>query len=393
MKLRLKFKLRYLYITLVLLIILAGAQYLRPIPPLQVSRASLDIRSSPAPSLPWPGYGQAGLGAVGFGVLATNGPQTPAPIASVAKVFTALAVLKQKPLDLNEQGPNITIDKTDVGYYNYYYTHDGSVTKVTEGEQLSEYQALQAMMLPSANNIADTLARWAFGSTDAYLTYANKMISDLGLTQTTIGSPSGFTASTQSTSADLVKIGLAAIDNPVLSQIVAQDKADITVAGTVHNVNWLLGVQGVNGIKTGNTNEAGGCYLYSAKQKVGDQEINIVGSVIGAPDLNQAIKDAKTILASSTLAFEQKTVITKGQVLGTYTTPWGSKTNAVASSNLSAVLWKGHDPTVSLELANKPSLASAGILTSINYETRSSVPIVLDKKIAGPSLAWRLFRF
>jgi D-alanyl-D-alanine carboxypeptidase (penicillin-binding protein 5/6) len=42
------------------------------------------------------------------------------------------------------------------------------------GEELSEYQALQALLLPSANNIAETLARWAFGSIDAYNAYANQ---------------------------------------------------------------------------------------------------------------------------------------------------------------------------------------------------------------------------
>src|SRR5207245_1841316 len=121
------------------------------------------------PKITWPAYGQAGIGAAGYGLLSVAGAQTAAPIASVAKVMTALAVLSQKPLELNQQGPTITITEEDVASYENYVTQGGSVVRVDSGEQISEYQALQAMLIPSANNMAFTLSRWAFGSTDNYL--------------------------------------------------------------------------------------------------------------------------------------------------------------------------------------------------------------------------------
>ncbi|MDB5181947.1 MAG: peptidase D-alanyl-D-alanine carboxypeptidase 1, D-alanyl-D-alanine carboxypeptidase, partial [Candidatus Saccharibacteria bacterium] len=108
--------------------------------------------------IPWPTVGQAAFGADGYGLLATHNEQKPAPTASVTKVITALSVLEKMPLKKGDSGPMITLTDKDVAIYNKYVAKDGAVVPVTAGEKISEYQALQAMMLPSANNIADTTA-------------------------------------------------------------------------------------------------------------------------------------------------------------------------------------------------------------------------------------------
>jgi len=84
------------------------------------------------------------------------------------------------------------------------------VAKVSLGEKLSEYQALQAMLIPSGNNMADSFGRgWIFGSPEAYVTYANQMISTMGLNKTLVGdAASGFGDSTTSTADEIgLKIG------------------------------------------------------------------------------------------------------------------------------------------------------------------------------------------
>lgn len=371
--------------------------FLRPLPLVKATPETVNIKTGAAISLPWPSYGQAAFGAASYGLLASHGDQKPAPIASVAKIITALFVLQQKPLALNAQGPTITLDATDVGYYNYYYANDGSIAKVTNGEQISEYQALQALLLPSANNMADSLARWAFGSTDAYVTYANSHIKDLGLTQTTVGGPSGFSAYTTSTANDLVRLGIQALANPVIAQIVNQQSAVVPVAGEIHNVNWLLGADGVNGIKTGNTDQAGGCFLFSAKHSVNGQDITLVGAVMGAPDLNQAIKDAKPILESADSGFQKITAIKKGQILGSYTADWGATAQAVAANDVSLYVWRGQAITASLSLNNingntATDSAVGGLQITANGQT-ASMQALLNQKFAKPSLTWRIFRY
>lgn len=387
---------KLLAFVLVALIGLGIFQYLRPLPAIKPTVLSTQPVLTTASALPWPAYGQSALASNDFGLMSSSGTQAPVPIASVAKIFTALAVLKEKPLALNDQGPVITIDKTDIDYYNYYYSNDGSVAKVVVGEQLSEYQALQALLLPSANNIADSLARWAFGSTDAYVTYANQMVKSLGLSQTTVGSASGFTASTTSTASDLVKAGLLALQNPVIAQIVSQTSATITTAGTIHNVNWLLGADGVNGIKTGNTNEAGGCYLFSTLRQVGGQNITVVGAVMGAPDLNKAIKDADTVIQAIDSGFDKPVLAKKNQIVGSYKAAWGATSNAISQNEVTVLIWKGQEPAVSVSLNNLSGPSAAGTIAgkiTVTYNSKTVVSnVILSTEIKKPSLTWRLFR-
>ena len=385
-----------LWTLLAILLISVGVwRYSRPVP-----EATALISLPPAPTttaidLPWPAAGQSALGAKDYGLLSTHNPQQPAPIGSIAKVITALAVLQKKPIS-GDQGETLVLTDNDVALFNKYYSQDGSVAQVAVGERITEYQALQAMMLPSANNMADTMAIWAFGSIGNYVTYANKMVRNLGLDQTSVGDASGFADSTTSTSADLVKLGIAAISDPSIASIVGQTSAVLPVAGTVNNVNWLLGQDGVFGIKTGNTEKAGGCYLFAAKRQIGGQQIQLVGAVLGAPELNQAISSADSLLKASDANFQPVTVIHKGQKLATYITPWGSQAEVSARQDLSLLVWKGS----AVRILNGPTdlqpPASAGYrtgaITANDGEKSASVPLFLKQDIKGPSWYWRLAR-
>ncbi len=268
----------------------------------QASTQIVDRLDVPAqvPKFDWPTYGQAAFGAHDYGVLATSGQQKPFPMASVAKTVTALAILKQKPLTRGEQGPILTLTNADVAIYNRYVAQNGSVALVESGEQITEYQALQAIMLPSANNMAETLANWAFGSQADYVAYANNLVKSYGMTNTHIVDASGFSPGTTSTAQDLVLLGTRAMANPILAEIVAQTQATLPVAGLVRNVNYQLGENGVIGIKTGNTAEAGGCYLMAATRTFDAKHtLTLIVAVMGAPNLATAMRDSLAVLATS----------------------------------------------------------------------------------------------
>jgi serine-type D-Ala-D-Ala carboxypeptidase (penicillin-binding protein 5/6) len=385
------------WLLLVLAVLAAGTYlYIRPLPPVEPISQVLAVPKTAPVSLPWPAAGQAALGAVGYGVLEKHNTAAPVPIASVAKVITALAVLQQKPLAPGSQGPAITLDSTDVDYFNHYYANDGSVVNVSNGEQISEYQMLQAMLIPSANNIADSLARWAFGSTANYVSYANKMVSGMGAAHTTVGNTNGFDDTTLSTADDLVLIGIKALGNPVIADVVSQPTATIPPGVQIKNVNWLLGSNGVVGIKTGNTDKAGGCYLFSAKRQAAGQQITVVGAVIGAPDLSAAISAAPPLLSASDSGFEPVKVVAKSQVIATYKSPWGTSTQLKSSKDLSLLVWKGKDIKIlnSLESLNAPA-ASGSALGSISAEgsgQSASSPLYFTQSLPGPSWHWRIFR-
>ena len=202
------------------------------------------------PSTVWPAYGQAAV-QIGQSQVQAGPNQHAAPIASVAKVMTAYLVLRDHPLRLGQDGPTITLTDADVADTDRRRGQQESVVSIAAGEQLTERQALQALLLPSANNIAAVLARWDAGSADRFVARMNATARSLGMTHTRYTDPSGYDDATVSTAADQVRIVDRAMRLPVFASIVATPSATLPVAGTVHNTNRLLGHNGFVGVKTG----------------------------------------------------------------------------------------------------------------------------------------------
>jgi D-alanyl-D-alanine carboxypeptidase (penicillin-binding protein 5/6) len=366
----------------------------KPAPPLIVSVDHIQHPNS-KPEITWPARGQAAIGTTTEGLLAVSNGDVPAqPIASVAKIITALAVLTQKPLEQGIAGPTITIGRSDVERYNYYLSNDGSNVPVALGEQLSEYEALEALLLPSANNIADTLAVWAFGSMDAYVTYANSMVKSYGLTRTTIADASGFSPNTVSTAADLVIIGQQALKQPVLKEIVAKQEATIPVAGVIKNTNKLLGTESIIGMKTGHTHEAGGCLLFAATQKIDStHESTIIGAVVGDTSLSNAFTAARTILASATDDFGATVIADAGKKVGMIKTAWGQQTPVVTQAALVSYGWKHTAHSASTTLNHHAAPITTGSTIGRMSVGDKSINLVPQQAISPPSNLWKLLHY
>src|SRR2546430_15867391 len=105
------------------------------------------------PSTVWPAQGQAAV-QIGQSQVHAGPNQHAAAIASLAKVMTAYVVLRDHPLQLGQDGPTITLTDADVADTDRRRGQRESVVSIAAGAQLTERQALQALVLPSANNIA-----------------------------------------------------------------------------------------------------------------------------------------------------------------------------------------------------------------------------------------------
>jgi len=103
------------------------------------------------------------------------------------------------------------------------------------------------------------------------------------MTGTHYTDPSGLAASTTSTAADQVRLGMAAISEPALAGIVSLRSAVVPVAGVVRNYNTLLGQDGITGLKTGSDTAAGGCILLAAWQRAHGHGTLIVAAAFGQP--------------------------------------------------------------------------------------------------------------
>jgi D-alanyl-D-alanine carboxypeptidase (penicillin-binding protein 5/6) len=120
---------------------------------------------------------------------------------------------------------------------------------------------MEAVLLESANNVADSLAVWAFGSLEAYRAYAQKMVQEIGMNHTTIGTDaSGYHPTTTSTASDLALLAREVLKEPMLRQIVDTSSTSLPGAGRIQNTNRFLGSE-VVGMKTGYTPEAGGVFV------------------------------------------------------------------------------------------------------------------------------------
>jgi D-alanyl-D-alanine carboxypeptidase (penicillin-binding protein 5/6) len=267
--------------------------------------------SSPSVALPvptslgtltWPTSGQSAAGMVGSSTIETHGAQTPVPTASTAKLITALVVLQVKPLSSGQAGPDLTMSRDDIALLNKYIARNGSmIGKVIVGEKLSEYQMLEAMMLPSANNMSDSLAIWAYGSLPAYHTAANQYLKSQGLKDTYVGlDASGLDPSTVSTARDMVRIGELVMQNPVLAEIVGkQSVSGFPLIGTITNTNRLLGASGIIGIKTGNSDQQGGAYVSAAHITINGKTQTLVTALLGAPTLDNAMASSLSLIKSA----------------------------------------------------------------------------------------------
>jgi serine-type D-Ala-D-Ala carboxypeptidase (penicillin-binding protein 5/6) len=238
------------------------------------------------PSTVWPADGQAAV-QIGQSRVQAGPNQHAAPIASVAKVMTAYLVLRDHPLRLGQDGPTITLTDADVADTDRRRRQEESVVSIAAGEQLTEVQALQALLLPSANNIAAVLARWDAGSEERFVVRMNATARSLGMTHTRYTDPSGYDDATVSTAADQVRLVDRAMRLPVFADIVATPSAMLPVAGTVHNTNILLGHDGFVGVKTGSDAAAGGCFAFRAIRWIDGKRTTITGVVLGQPDYDR----------------------------------------------------------------------------------------------------------
>jgi D-alanyl-D-alanine carboxypeptidase (penicillin-binding protein 5/6) len=378
---------------------LGAFRYTRPIPALAVRTsfpAAMEAAKSADP-FPWPAQGQAALAVDGLGTVAIRpGNVKPVPIASTAKVMTALLILERHPLNAGEPGPTVTLTQDDVDRYQQAILQDQSALDVRVGERLTELDLLQGLLVASANNFAELLARWDAGSSAAFVAAMNARATVLGMTQTHFEDPSGFSAKTVSTAADLLVLAQTAIANPVFASVVAQQQAVLPVVGAVPTTNVLLGQAGVIGIKTGETDEAGGCLVFAADVSTGQGTRRVLGVILGQKDRDEAFARTRLLLAAVPSWLVTTRVFARGQAAGALTSRWGAAADVVAAGDLDVGGWGGETLTITVNVGAHSAPVVAGQKLgelSVRAGTRTArVALVASKDIPEPGLTWRLRR-
>ncbi|MGC5194312.1 serine hydrolase [Streptomyces albidoflavus] len=391
-------------LVILLLIVFAVVQSVRPLPEgtLALTAEETYTFQGEEPAMPWPTEGQATVTVDGIGSLGSYGEQKPIPIGSVAKVMTAYTILREHPVKKGTEGERLTIDaKAQQDYEN---AGQESTVKVTEGQKISVKEAIEAIMLPSANNIARQLARWdSDGDEAAFVEKMNKYAAELGMENTTYTDPSGLKETTVSSAEDQVKLGKAVMEFETFSSVVRLPNYESTTSGQREkNYNFLVPMYGVVGIKTGSTTKAGGNLLFAAEKVVDGEKQLIIGAVFGQhapPILDTATARSKDLILRTQELLTSKPVVRKGDVVGHVDDGLGSTTPVVASKDVPAVGWPGLTVKLALDDGGKalPHEAKAGTkvgVLSVGDGTGDAVevPVALQSDLAEPSFGAKLQR-
>ena len=326
--------------------------------------------------------------------IASAGQTEPLPMASATKIVTALVVLAAKPLANGEAGPAVTITAEDYADYITYAKDDARTVAVFAGEAWSERDLLSAMILGSSNNHADTLARWAFGSVDAYLVAATAWLDEHDLSGITVADATGLHDDSAGTGIDLAKLaGLAAAD-PVITDILANQASALTGLRGVNNTTAFLADEGITGISRSYTDAAGICFLFTGTVGAGDDAYSFAGAFIGEPDYDTLTTDVTALMASARAGVAQLPILAEGDAYVTFEAPWGQSASAVVATGKTQLGWLAAEtplPTVDIDqVATGRAGTTVGRVGVTLGETTVSSPLVLERSLTDPGPGWRL---
>nr|WP_256984217.1 D-alanyl-D-alanine carboxypeptidase [Streptomyces sp. XY006] len=390
-------------LVLLLVIVFAVVQSVRPLPTPTLELTAKDSHTFEGGQvdIPWPAKGQAALDVQGIGTFGSSGEQKPVPIASVAKVMTAYVILRDHPLKSGADGPKIDIDQaaedqSDAG--------QESTVDVTKGDKISQREALESILIASANNVARLLARWDAGSEKAFVQKMNDAAKDLGMKNTTYTDPSGLNNTTVSTAVDQVKLAKAAMQQPAFREVAAM-MSYVDYKGTKHdNWNRLVGSNDVTGIKTGTTTSALGNLVFAAKKDVNGETHRIIGAVVrqpaGGPDntiLGAALYEGDRLIRAAQGALESATILKKGTVVGYADDGLGGRTPVAVTEDVTAVGWAGLSVKLTFAADDLPHTAEAGTkVGTLTVGDGSSgavkVPVALQEDLVEPGFGAKLTR-
>ncbi len=373
---------------------LLAANYFQPIDDPLLTMADATPISQPAPEniVTWPSIGQSSVGTLEDGLLLSGPSEASKPTASVAKLITALTVLKHKPL-LDETGPVIKIGTADVDFYNYHLSIGGSTVAVKYGDEMTERQMLEGLLIRSGNNLADSLAIWAFGDFKSYQAAAQTLVTEIGMINTVVGSDaSGLSADTISTADDLVRLGVASMKHPVVRDIVKQTTFYSAHEGSKPNTNWLLGKDGVVGIKTGTTGAAGGVFIIADEYTYSkNKKTTLIAAVQGAKTSSEAISESKRLVDSIKPHFNSRVILKANTKLATLSTSWGESVNFILKDDLTTSSWAYEvvAPTIKITTDHQKSLTKGQVVGAASAKDESNL-IITDEALAPPSFWWKL---
>ncbi len=396
---------KWIALGLALLVIAGAAAFVtvrlrRPdVAPVVVTvRPPVDAVPADSVTLPWPSTGQAAVAIPSLGVKEASGLEAPVSVASLTKLMTAYVVLRDHPLAPGEQGPSVTVSPVDA-YADVYDAAQGNTNvEVAVGETLTESQLLGGLLVHSADNFADMLARWDAGSTPDFVAKMNAAAADLGMTQSHFADASGVDGASVSTASDILKVAQLELENPVVASFAAMPSVTLPVAGKVGSYTPLLGVDGVIGMKSGYSSTAGGCDVMAVQRTVGGKPVLLLAVVtgqLGSNVLGQAGLHSLALINTMDRLLRAVPITRAGQVEA-HVEEASSSVDAVATSSATFLSWpslaekREFVPMGTVHVGTSRGTQVGTVVASLGPQ-RTSVPVRLSSDVPHETLWQRIF--
>jgi D-alanyl-D-alanine carboxypeptidase (penicillin-binding protein 5/6) len=342
--------------------------------------------------------GQGAVAIPSIGVDLASGPEQPVPVASLTKLMTAYLVLRDHPLGLNEPGPAVTVTPADVADYETDAVSDDVNAQVAAGERLTEQQLLGGLLVHSADNYADLLARWDAGSITAFVTEMNAAAAGLGMRQTHFADPSGVSAGSVSTAADILKVAALDMANPVVDGFVRMSSVTLPLAGTIATYTPLLGLDGIIGVKSGFTVAAGGCDVVAVERVIHGRSTLVLAAVTGQQGpsvLAQAGLHGLALVNAVVPLVGARSVLGLGDVVARVSSG-GKVVDGRAAWTVSMLTWPGvtarrvFEPAHHLTDQARRGAVVGSVAVTLGTQ-RVVVPVRLSGDVPRPSMLEKLF--
>jgi D-alanyl-D-alanine carboxypeptidase (penicillin-binding protein 5/6) len=274
-------------------------------------------------------------------------------------MMTALIILHDHPLAPGATGPGVTFDASDVRHWQDDAQAGDSVTEVSAGEMLTEQQLLEALLIPSADNIADKLAIWDAGSISAFVKKMNAMAAALGLRSTHYADPSGVDPNSASTASDQALVASRLVASSVVRWIVRQSRLTIPVAGVIDNGNPALGWGGIIGLKGGFSTRAHYCLITAAFRA--HHRSLVLSVALGRHTVSDAAQIDQRLLQTASHSLRSYPLTPPGGAVGSLNSSNGSVRLFAPEVPPVAVVWPGLTLTYSLAAVSAAAAASPRI--------------------------------
>lgn len=309
--------------------------------------------------------------------------------ASMTKMMTGILALEKLP------------PKADVVISPNAAATEDCPLEIVAGECLSADNIITGMLMESDNGAAVAIAEAVDGSVSQFVQRMNERAQEIGMSNTHFVNPNGLTeANHYSTARDMAKLARFAMNNKKFREIVSTKNQVIhwevpaRQQKLAENTNKLLAnYNGMNGIKTGWTEAAGGCLAASARRN----GVELIAIVMQTPGPDDRFADARKLLDYGFKQVKMVKGIAKDRVSRKLWVRGGTSASVMAhpAEDINYPLINGEDPKHYTLSYDVPKVIAAPLKDGetvgriiIKYDNKEvgSVPMISEKVEAGFSI-------